>query len=206
MRPGSKLINCRLLVRKPGPFSISLLKPSNKMPETTNSNTDNATCAPTITLRPHSLLPFEAVPSFSFRAVMRSNRVVWTAGARPKTKVLAIPTKNVNNNALPLRWKLISRGASVGIGIVLRNVSAPYATASPAAAPKRDKTKFSTSNWRIKVQRPAPTASFRAISRARMEARLRSNPATFAQATRSTQRASNASMTTNAVSGGSCST
>ena len=89
---------------------------------TTSSTTDTATCPPTSNARPQRRRRPGATLSLAFITAVRSVRVAWIAGTRPKSTALAIATTRLNSSARRSIWNESEIGRSVGSSIWRNNV------------------------------------------------------------------------------------
>ncbi len=190
--------------RKPTPCASSYRKPSTRTADITSRTSERATWPATIVLRPHRrrLPPLSA--SVAFSAGTRSGRVIRSAGASPNNSVLPTETSSVKSKTLVSTVVAIDHPKSLGNGMLAKNSAPASATTMPASPPATATTRFSSRSCRTSAPRLAPIARRTAISRERARARLSSRPATLAQATAKTARASRPSIMTMAAVGGDC--
>ena len=172
---------------------------------TTSRTTETATCPPTSTARPQRRRRPGATLSLAFITAVRSVRVAWIAGTRPKITALATATTRLKSSARRSIWN-DERDRQVG----RQSQSAGRASCrhsrrrDPARRRRSAISRLSVTSWRTSRPRPAPIARRSAISRARTGARLVNSPATLAHATNSTASASVDSIAISIASGGSC--
>ena len=177
----------RLSARNPGSTSFRLYKLRANNPAPTSSTSDSATCPATSVIRSRACPTLaDTFDAWSFSAseipMPCDVRVDCSAGARPNKIPVASDSPSVNNST---RKSGVLESASF-VPEPGRNFRSTrplqYAIANPAAPPASASVVLSTSNCRITLARPAPSASRTAISFCRAAARASNRFATFAHA------------------------
>ena len=125
----------------------------------------------------------------AFMAACGEMRVARNAGVRPKRMQVNVAAAAVNASTGQSGLRSTKRERPSVLKNATRKRLNHCANTNPSDAPKLAINKLSASNWRIILQREAPTASRTAISRSRALARANIRFARFAQAMSSTSAA-----------------